>query len=150
LDHRTDDTIRGGGLPDPAPASHGHFESGQSLFANTATALTTTNGEAFDMTTRTLSASVAVAIGLAACAAPSQPFLDSLRTQCTAGDQGACAGIPSAQAQVNYERQEQANKVAAGILLGLGAAAAGAAAGYAAAHPAPVYYTPVIVCRWGC
>jgi hypothetical protein len=102
------------------------------------------------MATRTVTASIALVIGLAACTAPSQPFLDQLRTQCSTGDQGACAGIPSAQAQVNYEHSEQASKVAAGLLLGLGAVAAGAAAGYSAAHPT-YYYTPVVVCRgWNC
>ena len=103
------------------------------------------------MATRTVTASLALVIGLAACAAPSQPFLDQARIDCTAGDQSACRQVPSLQAQVNYEHQQQSEKVATGILLGLGAAAAGAAAGYAATHPAPVYYTPVVVCRgWGC
>jgi hypothetical protein len=102
------------------------------------------------MATRTLSASVALLIGLAACAAPSQPFLDQARTGCATGDQSACHSIAGLQAQVNYEHQQQSEKVAAGILLGLGAAAAGAAAGYAASHPT-YYYTPVVICRgWNC
>jgi hypothetical protein len=101
------------------------------------------------MAIRTVCASLAVVMGLAACAAPSQPFLDSARSMCAAGNQTQCEMIPRIEAQVNLEHQQQSEKVAAGILLGLGAAAAGAAAGYAAAHPT-YYYTPVVVCRWNC
>ena len=101
------------------------------------------------MATRTLTASLALVIGLAACAAPSQPFLDSARSMCASGNQTQCGMISGLQAQVNAEHQQQSEKVAAGILLGLGAAAAGAAAGYAASHPT-YYYTPVVVCRWNC
>jgi hypothetical protein len=85
-----------------------------------------------------------------ACAAPSQPFLDQARIGCAGGNQGQCGEIPALQTQVNAEHNEQASKVAAGFVAVLGAAALGAAAGYAASHPAPVYYEPVIVCRWNC
>ena len=103
------------------------------------------------MATRTLAAVVAGTIMLAACTAPTQPFLDQARTDCTAGSQQACSVIPQLQAQVNAEHNDQAAKVATGFLAVLGAAAAGAAAGYAASHPAPVYVAPVVVCRgWGC
>jgi hypothetical protein len=95
-------------------------------------------------------AALAIALGLTACVAPSQPFLDNARTICSSGDQVSCGQVPMYQAQVNAEHSEQAAEVAAGILAGIGAAAAGAAAGYAAAHPAPVYYAPVVICRWNC
>jgi hypothetical protein len=89
---------------------------------------------------------------LTACAAvPTQPALDQATIACnTAGNQAACGELPYLRAQVSREKSDQAAHVAAGIALGLGALAAGAAAGYAAAHPAPVYYTPVVVCRWNC
>jgi hypothetical protein len=90
---------------------------------------------------------LASALLLAACAAPSQPYLDSARSGCTAGDRAACGSVPALQAQVNAEQNEQASKVALGILLGVTAVAAGAAAGYSASQP-----SYVIVCRsrWGC
>ena len=91
------------------------------------------------------------ALLLAGCATPTQPFLDTARAQCAAGDRPSCSQVPILQSQVNAEKADQANKVAAGILLGLTAAAAGAAAGYAASHP--TYVEPVVlVCRpwWAC
>jgi hypothetical protein len=102
------------------------------------------------MATKTLAAALAATLLVTACAAPTQPFLDNARTACAAGNQDQCGQIPNLQAQVNAEHNEQASKVAAGFVAVLGAAALGAAAGYAASHPAPVYYEPVIVCRWGC
>ena len=93
---------------------------------------------------------LAAILPIAACAAPSQPFLDAARANCTAGIQASCAQVPSLQAQVNAEHDQQAQQVGAALLLGLTAAAVGAAAGYAASHPAPteVY----VVCRpwWSC
>jgi hypothetical protein len=92
----------------------------------------------------------AVALLVAACVAPSQPFLDQARAGCLAGDRFQCSNVPTLQSQMNAEHAQQSRQVAAGILLGLGAAAAGAAAGYAASHPT-YYYTPVVVCRgWYC
>jgi hypothetical protein len=88
---------------------------------------------------------LAVVIGLTACAAPSQPFLDQARGDCQFGNQDACRRVSGLQAQVNYEHAQQSEKVAAGLLLGLGALVAGAAAGYAASQPT------YVVCRgWGC
>jgi hypothetical protein len=99
---------------------------------------------------RSLAAVLAVTLGVAACAAPSQPYLDIAQQQCAKGDQRACDGVPFLQADVAREHNEQAGQVALGILAVLGAAAAGAAAGYAASHP--VYTSPevIVVCRWGC
>jgi hypothetical protein len=97
-----------------------------------------------------LAAALAATLLVTACAAPSQPFLDNANRLCTSGDQVSCQQVPGFQAQVNAEHNEQASKVAAGFVAVLGAAALGAAAGYAASHPAPVYYEPVIVCRWNC
>jgi peptidoglycan/LPS O-acetylase OafA/YrhL len=100
------------------------------------------------MATRILPAILA-AVSLAACAAPSQPFLDQARSSCTAGDQTACGSVAGLQAQVNYEHQVQSQEAAAGVAAVLGALAVGAAAGYAATRP--VYYEPVVVCRgWRC
>jgi hypothetical protein len=88
----------------------------------------------------------AVALLVAACVAPSQPFLDQARAGCLAGDRFQCSNVPTLQSQMNAEHAQQSRQVAAGILLGLGAAAAG----YAASHPT-YYYTPVVVCRgWYC
>ena len=102
------------------------------------------------MATRILPAVLAAVTGLSACAAPSQPFLDQARIECGYGSQSACQRVSGLQAQVNYEQQQQSEKVAAGLLLGLGAIAAGAAAGYSASQPT-YYYTPVYVCRgWRC
>ena len=91
-------------------------------------------------------AALALVVGLAACAAPSQPYLDDARAMCTSGHPDYCAQIPALQAQVNVEHQQQAAQAA----LAIGALAVGAAAGYAASRP--VYYRPdvVIVCRWRC
>ena len=93
---------------------------------------------------------LAAILPIAACATPTQPFLDAARSNCAAGIQASCAQVPSLQAQVNAERDQQAQQVGAALLIGLGAAAVGAAAGYAASHPAPteVY----VVCRpwWSC
>jgi hypothetical protein len=101
------------------------------------------------MAIKTLSASIALVMTVAACSAPSQPFLDQARIGCTQGDHSACQQVPSLQAQVNFEQQQQSERAAAVALGILGAAAAGAAA-YSAART-PVYYTPVVVCRgWGC
>jgi hypothetical protein len=89
---------------------------------------------------------VAVIVGLSACTAPSQPFLDQARTDCQFGHQDACRRVSGLQAQVNYEHAQQSERVASGLLLGLGALAAGAAAGYAASQP-----TTYVVCRgWSC
>jgi len=97
---------------------------------------------------------LAVTVTAAGCAAPSQPFLDQARASCAAGDRLQCDAIPTWQAHVNEEHNQQAGAVAVGVLAILGAAAAGAAAGYAASHP--VYTAPevVVVCPpyryWGC
>jgi hypothetical protein len=95
-------------------------------------------------------AACAVSLMLSACVAPSQPLLDNAKMLCASGDQVSCRQMPEYQALVNTEHNQQAANVAVGFLAVLGAAAAGAAAGYAASHPAPVYYAPVVVCRWGC
>jgi hypothetical protein len=94
---------------------------------------------------RTAIAALALITGLAACAAPSQPYLDEARTQCATGHMGYCAAIRELQARVNAEKQEQAATAAAVA----GALAIGAAAAYGASRPV---YQPdvVIVCRWGC
>lgn len=98
---------------------------------------------------KTSCVSLALAVGLAACAAPSQPYLDNARTLCAGGDQTSCGQVPQFQAQVNAEHADQAGKVALGILGGLALVAGAAAAGYSAAHP--VYDPPVVVvCRWNC
>ena len=98
------------------------------------------------MATRTLAATTAAAMLLTACTPPSQPILDALTAQCTAGDQAACHAVPLAASAVQREKNEQSEKVAKGILLLLGAAILGAAAGAAAAHsgppPAPVFVPP--------
>jgi hypothetical protein len=97
-----------------------------------------------------IAAVLAVVMGLTACSAPTQPFLDQARIECGYGSQDACRRVSGLQAQVNYEQQQQSEKVAAGLLLGLGAIAAGAAAGYSASQPT-YYYQPVYVCRgWRC
>ena len=95
-------------------------------------------------------AAIATLLTVTACAAPSQPYLDAVQAGCVKGDQVACGRVPVLQAQVNTEHSQQAAQVATGFLAVLGAAAMGASAGYAASHPAPVYYAPVVVCRWGC
>ena len=87
------------------------------------------------------------AMTLAACAAPSQPYLDNARALCTSGDQASCGQIPQFQAQVDAEHNQQAAAVAIGIAGGLAAVAVGAGAAYGAARPV---YQPVIVCRWNC
>jgi hypothetical protein len=95
-----------------------------------------------------MSAALALLLGVTACAAPSQPFLDSARINCASGNQMSCSQVPALQAQVNEEHAQQSREVGLGILAVLGAAAAGASAGYAASHPV---YQPVYVCRgWGC
>jgi|SRR5580765_7217803 len=97
----------------------------------------------------TMSAALALLLGVTACAAPSQPYLDNARALCSTGDQVSCKQVPGFEAQVSAEHAQQAREVAGGILLGLGALAVGAAAGYAASQP--TYYTPVYVCHgWGC
>ena len=102
------------------------------------------------MATRIIPTALALVVGLTACAAPSQPYLDSARAQCSTGDQVSCGQIPQLQSQVNAEHNEQAGKVALGVLGGLAIVAA-AAAGVAAAANPPTYYYPVIVCRgWNC
>ena len=95
-------------------------------------------------------AAIATLLTVTACAAPSQPYLDAVEAGCAKGNKAACEQVPQFQAQVNAEHNQQAAQVATGFLAVLGAAAMGAAAGYAASHPAPVYYAPVVVCRWGC
>jgi|SRR5580765_5261217 hypothetical protein len=103
------------------------------------------------MPTRSIptSAALALLLGVTACAAPSQPWLDNMRRLCSTGSQAACDAVPVAQSKVDAEHAQQAREVAGGILLGLGALAVGAAAGYAASQP--TYYTPVYVCHgWGC
>ena len=85
---------------------------------------------------------------LAGCVAPSQPYLDNAKLLCQHGDPVSCRQVPGYQAQVNAEHAQQARDVAGGILLGLGAIAAGAAAGYSASQP---HYQTVVVCRgWYC
>lgn len=104
------------------------------------------------MTARSLpmSAALALLLGVTACAAPSQPALDYARSTCAAGDRMSCGQVPALQTQVNNEHAQQAREVAGGILLGLGALAAGAAAGYEASQP-HYYYAPVYLCRgWRC
>ena len=102
------------------------------------------------MTIRIVSAALAV-VTLAACVAPSQPFLDQARKDCQAGSQNACGRIGELQAQVNYEHEKQSEQAAAVALGLLGAVAAGAAA-YGAATTPTYYVTPtVVVCgRYYC
>jgi hypothetical protein len=104
------------------------------------------------MSRKLLPIALSGALLVAACSAPTQPYLDNARALCSTGDQVSCGQIPSLQAQVNAEHNDQAGKVALGVLAVLGAAAAGAAAGYAASHPAPSYTEVVVVCRpwWSC
>jgi hypothetical protein len=93
-------------------------------------------------------AALALVVGLAACAAPSQPYLDNARTMCTSGHPDFCSQIPDLQARVNVEQNEQAKGVALGVLGILGAVAIGAAAAYGASQP--TYTDVVVVCRWRC
>lgn len=91
-----------------------------------------------------------------ACSAPTQPYLDHARANCNDLAQTdldrrtACEAIPHLQAQVSAEHNEQAGKVAAGILLGILTIGVAAAAGYSAAHSPPTEI--VVVCRpwWSC
>jgi hypothetical protein len=103
------------------------------------------------MTRKLTTAAMAAVMLAAGCTAPSQPYLDHYRQACTAGDRAACDLIPPTQARVNAEKQDQAGKVAAGILLGLSAVAVGAAAGYAASRPVYQPAPVIILCRpWAC
>jgi hypothetical protein len=90
---------------------------------------------------------IVLALAVAACSTPSQPYLDNARTMCASGHMGYCAAIRELQARVNTEQAQQAQNAAAI----LGAVAIGAAAVYGASRPV---YTPppsvVILCRWGC
>lgn len=104
-----------------------------------------------------VAASITALAMLAACTAPSQPFLDAARSHCFQGHQPACDRLPYLEAVVQREKNEQAEKAAAGFAVGLGVLAVGAAAGYAASRP--YYYEPyyrprtvVVVCNspWGC
>jgi outer membrane lipoprotein SlyB len=87
---------------------------------------------------------------IAACSAPSQPYLDTYRVDCAKGSKVACDLIPETEARVNAEHNDAAGRVAGGILLGFLAVAAGAAAGYSAAHQPATEV--VVVCRpwWAC
>lgn len=100
---------------------------------------------------------MASVIFLAACAAPSQRYLDTYRRDCTAGDRVACDLIPRTQAQVTAEKQQQAADFGEGVLkvlafsvLVLGAAAGGYAAGVESSrpvyHPTPVRYSAPVYC----
>jgi hypothetical protein len=94
-------------------------------------------------------AALALVVGLSACAAPSQPYLDNARALCSTGDQFSCGQIPQFQSQVNAEHNEQAGKIALGVLVVLGAVAGAAAAAHAPPPPPPPPPV-VIVCRFGC
>jgi hypothetical protein len=100
---------------------------------------------------------MASVIFLAACAAPSQSYLDAYRRGCTAGDQAACRLIPATEARVNEEKQHAAADFGEGVLkvlafsvLVLGAAAGGYAAGVESSrpvyHPTPVRYSAPVYC----
>lgn len=101
---------------------------------------------------RTIMLATASAVLLAGCVAPTEPYLNQAKTDCASGQARACQAVPSLQAQVTSEKNEQAKEVALGLLLGVTAVAAGAAAGYSASHP--TYYSApvVVVCRpwWAC
>lgn len=101
------------------------------------------------MNIKTVTAAITAASLLAACAAPSQPMLDAAQQRCIQGDQQGCREVPFYQSVVNREKQEQADKAAAALAV-LGAGLAAGAAAYGAASTPHYYYTPVIVCRWGC
>lgn len=84
-----------------------------------------------------LAAVMAATLLVTACAVPSQPYLDDAQAKCVQGNQDACGQVVPLQAAVNQEKNDQAGKIAKGILLGIAAFAVGAAAGYSAAHPVP-------------
>ncbi len=72
-----------------------------------------------------------LALGLAACTAPTQSTLNSATAACSYGDRNACAQLPALNAQVQSENQN--NQVATGVAAGLGGAVGGALIGGAVA-----------------
>jgi len=74
-----------------------------------------------------------LAIGVAACTAPTQGALNSATAACSVGDRNACAQLPMLNAQVQSENQQ--NQVATGLAAGVGGAVGGALIGGALAGP---------------
>jgi hypothetical protein len=61
---------------------------------------------------------ILLALGLAACTAPSQALLNTTTAQCSQGYQQACAQLPALNAQVQQENQN--NQVMTGVAAGAG------------------------------
>jgi hypothetical protein len=74
-----------------------------------------------------------LALGAAACTAPTQSALNSATAQCSVGDRNACAQLPLLNAQVQSENQQ--NQVATGLVAGVGGLVGGAVLGGALSGP---------------
>lgn len=85
-----------------------------------------------------------LALGLAACTAPSQGLLNATTQSCSQGDRSACAQLPMINAQVQAENQN--NQVITGVAAGAGGLVGGAALGGAFGRH---YYGYPYHC-WGC
>jgi hypothetical protein len=79
-----------------------------------------------------------LALGAAACTAPTQGALNSATAACSVGDRNACAQLPVLNAQVQSENQQ--NQVATGVAAGLGGAVGGAVIGGALADHGGYYH----------
>ena len=88
-------------------------------------------------------------LGVTACAAPSQGLLNATTAACSQGDRGACAQLPSINAQVQAENQN--NQVMTGVAAGAGGLVGGAVLGgafgphYGYGYPYGYYHR-----CWGC
>jgi len=92
-----------------------------------------------------------LALGAAACTAPTQGALNSATAACSVGDRNACAQLPLLNAQVQSENQQ--NQVAKGVAAGLGGAVGGAVIGGALADHGGYYhrgYYPYHHRCWNC